>query len=188
MAKRSAAGETACGDDGIIKEFGSKVFIGIIDAEGHGKKAEETALSCKDFLEKNYHRDLVEMMDGLHQHIKGFLRGAVAGLGVLNLETGELVYVGVGNTTARAFGSTTIRLIPRNGIVGYMMSSLREEKAKLHDGDVLLLHTDGVKEHFDLEDYPGMLRDDAETIATRIIKRFGRQEDDVCCIVLRYRR
>jgi negative regulator of sigma-B (phosphoserine phosphatase) len=68
------------------------------------------------------------------------------------------------------------------------MRHLREEKMTLTDGDVLVLHTDGVKEHFDLEDYPELLVDDAETVANHIINQFGGAEDDACCIALRYQR
>jgi len=52
--------------------------------------------------------------------------------------------------------------------------------------DVLVLYTDGVKEHFGLEDYPELLKDKAETIATHIIHQFGKENDDAACIALRY--
>jgi len=187
LAVRPLAGETGCGDAGIIKEFDNKVFIGIVDVLGHGENADEIAMICVDFLEKNYRQDLMEMMGGLHQQIKGS-RGAVVGLCLLVLKTGELTFVGMGNIAARKFGSSNVRIIPRSGIVGYTMRHLREEKMTLTDGDVLVLHTDGVKEHFDLEDYPELLVDDAEIVANHIINQFGRAEDDACCIALRYQR
>jgi serine phosphatase RsbU (regulator of sigma subunit) len=187
LAKRPLINEDACGDAGLIREFNSKVFIGIIDILGHGEEAHDLAIICVDFLEKNYRQDLIETMAGLHEYIKGS-RGAVAGFCLLDLKTGELEYVGLGNITARKFGSSKINIVPRSGIVGYAMPALRKEKMKLHDGDILILHTDGVKENFDLEDYPELLKDNAEIIATHIINRFGRQEDDAACIALRYQR
>ena len=187
LAIRPLLNDMACGDTGIIKEFDNKVFIGIIDVLGYGEDAHEVAMFCVDFLEKNYRQNLMEMMGGLHQQIKGS-QGAVAGLCLLDLKTGELTFIGVGNITARKFGSSNIRIVPRSGIIGYVMPSLREEKMILHDGDVLVLHTDGVKEHFDLEDYPELLIDDAEMIANHIINQFGRAEDDAACIALRYQR
>ena len=187
LAKRPLINENACGDTGIIKEFDDKVFIGIIDVLGHGEEAHELAMICMDFMEKNYRQDLIETMEGLHEHIKGS-RGAVAGFCLLGLKTGDLEYVGLGNITARKFGSNKINIVPRPGIVGYTMPTLRKEKMKLHDGDILVLHTDGVRENFDLEDYPKLLGDNAEIIATHIINQFGRQEDDAACIALRYQR
>ena len=175
-----------CGDIVVIKEFDDKLFIGIVDVAGHGKNAHKVAVICKDYLEENYRRDLVETMNGLHEHIKGS-RGAVAGLGRLDLKSGELKYVGVGNIVLRKFGETSLKLIPRLGMIGYVIPTPREEVMKLHDGDVLVLYTDGVKEHFELEDYPELLNDNAKTIATLLIRQFGKEEDDATCIALRYK-
>jgi len=176
--------DTECGDTGLIKEFDDKLFIAIVDVLGHGKEAHELASLCQDFLEKNYHKDLIEIMKALHECIKGS-RGAVAGLCLLDINSGILKYVGVGNITARKFGLNNIRLIPSDGIIGYAIKTTKEEVMKLSEGDVFVLYTDGVKEHFELEDYSELLRDDAKTIATHIIQQFGKEEDDATCIVVR---
>ncbi|MBN1843858.1 MAG: SpoIIE family protein phosphatase [Deltaproteobacteria bacterium] len=186
LVKRALNNDTFCGDTGIIKEFDSKIFIGIIDVLGHGEGTHEIALTCEDFLGKNYRQDLVKTMEGLHRHIRGS-RGAVAGLCLLDLKTGDLKYVGMGDITARKFGSSNITIISRAGVVGYVMPTPREERLKLYDGDVLVLYIDGVKKHFDMEDYPELISDNARTIATRIIERFGKEADDALCIALRYR-
>lgn len=176
-----------CGDIGIVKEFDNKLFFGMVDVLGHGREAHELAVVIRDFLEKNCQGDLVVTMQGLHECLK-LSRGAVAGLGVLDLGSGELRYVGVGNITARKFGSSSLRLVPRQGIVGFAMRTLREETVRLDDGDVLVVHTDGVQECFDLSNYPQMVKDNPETICRQIIERFGKEEDDAACIALRYRR
>ena len=174
-----------CGDTGIIKEFDHKLFISIIDVLGHGKEAYDIAVVSKDFLEENYRKDLVEVMKGLHKHLRNS-RGAVAGLCLLDLITGELKYVGTGNITARIFGTNTVRIVQRPGIIGYAIRTIREERMKLYNNDVLLLYTDGIKEHFKLEDYPELLQDNTRTIATDIINKFGKKNDDAACIVLRF--
>jgi len=174
-----------CGDTGIIKEFDHKVFIGIIDVAGHGKEAYKIAVTSKDFLEKNYRKDLVNSMKDLHKCLKD-TRGAVAGLCLIDLIAGKLKYVGIGNITARIFGANTRRIISKPGIIGYAIRTIREERTKLYNNDVLLLYTDGIKEHFELEDYPELLQDDARTIATNIISKFGKNNDDAACIALRF--
>lgn len=188
LAIRPLAKEKVCGDTGIIKEFDNKVFIGIVDVAGHDEDAGKAVLLCKGFLEKNYRQDLATIMESLHQQMKELMEAAVVGLCLLDLKKGELTYLGVGNITARKFGSSNVSIVPRYGIIGYSMPSLKEEKMILHGGDVLVLYTDGVKDHFDLEDYPELLVDSAETIATYIINQFGRIEDDAACIALRYQR
>ncbi len=143
--------ETECGDTGIIKEFDNNVFIGIVDVLGHGTEAYKLAVICRDFLEKNYRKDLIEIMKSFHDYLKGS-RGAVAGLCLLDINSGILKYVGMGNITARKFGLNPLRLVPRDGIIGDAIKTSKEETIKLSDGDVFVLYTDGVKEHFELED------------------------------------
>ena len=43
-----------CGDTSVIKEFDSRLFIGIVDVAGHGKNAHKVAVICKAYLEENY--------------------------------------------------------------------------------------------------------------------------------------
>ena len=174
-----------CGDTGIIKEFNHKLFIGIIDVLGHGKEAYEIAVISKKYLENNYHKDLIVIMKGLHKHLRNS-RGAVAGLCLIDLISGELKYVCVGNITARILGANTVRIVPRPGIIGYAIRTPREERKKLYNNDVLLLYTDGIKEHFELEDYPELIQDDARTIASNIINKFGKKNDDAACFALRF--
>ena len=185
LVKRPLGNDVSSGDTGLIREFDDKVFIAVIDVLGHGKKAQKVAGSCEAFLESHYRMDLPKMMQGLHQHIKGS-RGAVAGLCHLDLKTGDLKYVGIGDTVARIFGSKSTWLISHSGVIGYMIPKPSEQRGELQSGDILVLYTDGVKTHFGLKDYPDLPDDDARTIATRIIGQFGKDHDDALCIALRY--
>lgn len=187
LAKRPLTTEIECGDAGIIKEFNHKIFITLFDVLGHASKdTYKIAQRIAQYLEKNYQKELIEIIKGLHEYMAGS-RGAAIGLGLLDLKTGELKYVGVGNIVARKFGSSTVRIIPRSGVVGYIMPEPKEEIIRLYDGDILVLYTDGVKESFELEEYPELLKDDAKTIATHLIHQFGKEEDDAACIALRVR-
>ena len=58
----------------------------------------------------------------------------------------------------------------------------------LTPGDIVLLYTDGVKDRFQLQDYPQLLHHTAELIARTVIQRFGKDHDDASCIALRYER
>jgi len=185
IAKKPFNNDIYCGDTGTVKKFDDKLFIGIIDVLGHGKKAHKAALICDDFLERNYRHDLVETMKGLHEHIRG-IRGAVGALCLLELKTGVLRFVGVGDTNVITFGRNNTRFVSRSGVIGDLMPPLREDKIKIFEGDLLVLYTDGVKTYFDLEEHPEMLKDGAKAIATFVIERFGRETDDALCIVVKY--
>ena len=70
------------------------------------------------------------------------------------------------------------------------MSPLRDSVQKsqsfaIGPGDVLVLFTDGVKERFELQDYPQLRYEGAKTIARTIVTRYGKDHDDAGCVVLR---
>ena len=137
------------------------------------------------FLKDHWHDPLVEVMNNLHEHIKG-TRGAAIGLSSLNLQSETLTYVGIGNTVIRKFGSREIRLVSRAGIICGNMWITREEHMTLVLGDVALPYTDGVKDLLQLYEYPQLLHHNAETISRTILQRLGKHHDDATCIALRY--
>ena len=177
--------ETDCGDTGVIQEFNGQCFLALVDVLGHGSEAHDVALSAQKYLEQNYRQELIDVMEGLHTSLRG-TRGAVAALCRLDTGTGKLIYVGIGNITVRVLGPRNYRLVSRDGIVGYMMSTPKEQTLKLFAGDVLVMYSDGIKEHFQLSESPGMLTGTAKSIAVGLLKQFGKKNDDASCIVLKY--
>ena len=186
LSKRPLLGEDSqCGDVGIISEFDGHCFVALVDVLGHGQGAYEVALIAKQFLEQHCHEAVEDVMQGLHLCLKG-TRGAVAALCRLHIASGSMRYVGVGNISTKVLGSHAFRLVPRDGIVGYMMMSPKEQTAKLYAGDILVMHSDGIKENFDTFEYAGLLRGTAKSIASGLLNKFGKKEDDASCLVLRY--
>jgi negative regulator of sigma-B (phosphoserine phosphatase) len=186
LVKRGMTGwDDECGDTGLVREIGDRCFLALIDALGHGKEAHETALLAEHYLSANCGRDLVEVMQGLHMHLKG-TRGVVAACCMLNQRSGNLRYVGVGNITSKIYGDHPYHFVPQDGIVGYKMASPTEQQRRLHHGDILLLSSDGIREHFDIYDFPGLLSGSARQIATAIMDNLGKANDDASCLVLRY--
>ena len=47
------------------------------------------------------------------------------------------------------------------------------------------MYTDGVKERFELKDYPQLRFQKAEKVATTVTEKFGKHHDDAGCIVMR---
>ena len=175
-----------CGDMGFIKEFDKKIFIGLVDAAGHNKNSYRITLKIQEYLCNNYRKDLIEIVEGLHEHMKGS-NGAVISLCTLDLKKGQLKYVGVGDVTAMILGSVSHRLFSKPGVIGYAMPTPIEDTNILRHGDVLLLYTDGVKDHFYSEDYSYILSKETKTVADHIIFQLGKKTDDAACIVLKYK-
>jgi phosphoserine phosphatase RsbX len=174
-----------CGDAGVIEAREGERFLALVDALGHGRSAHEVAIRAVEHLKRNCHEDLVALLAGLHECLKGS-GGAVAACCRLQLATGELRCAGMGNITVRVLGPRAARFVLRDGILGHMISSPREETSALLPGDVLILHSDGIQEHFAAWECDALLTNAVETIAAGLVCRYGKRNDDASCIVLRY--
>ena len=176
---------TECGDTGIIKVYDNMCFLGLVDALGHGQEAYRIASLAREYLELNFRNDLPVMMRGLHEHLRG-TRGGVAALCRMNINTGDLAYTGIGNITVKIMGPRAFTFVARDGVIGYMMPSPQEHRRRLYSGDILLMHSDGIREHIDPLDCIGLFNGTAESIANGLLERFSKKDDDASCITLRY--
>ena len=180
-------GMEQCGDIGMVKQDDNQCLLALVDVLGHGADARKVALQAEEYLMAALNNDLLSVMNGLHDFIKGS-RGAVVSLCSFDVATGILRHVGIGNITVRIFGANQPRLVSRDGIVGYGLISPHLYVANLLPGDTLLMHSDGIKEHFDAVECADLLGGTAEDIAFGILNRFGLKNDDSSCIVLKYLR
>jgi len=181
---RALADEPECGDIGVIRGWDDHCFLGLVDALGHGHEAHEVARLAIDHIEAHFREDLVVMMRGLHERLKGS-KGAVAALCLLNTATGQLLHVGVGNITVKMMGSNPCAFVPRDGVIGFQVPAPRLNTRTVFPGDVLVMHSDGIREHFSPLDHAGLLEGDARVIAGRMLEHFSKRDDDASCIVLR---
>lgn len=186
---RPCIGERVSGDTAVVEQKDSLVAIAIIDALGHGNNAYLVACAAKDYLQKNWDDDVCHRMLHLHEHLKGSL-GAAIGLATLDLETNRLSYTGVGNTVIRILrqqkqNDCLQRLYSIEGIVGGSIPRPTEQQIQLYPSDLILLYTDGIKEHFTLQEYSAIFSDDVMTIAKKIVRLFGKNYDDATCIALK---
>ena len=176
---------TECGDAGIIKEYDNQCFLALIDAVGHGKIAHNIAHLACDHIERHFSDDLVTLMHGLHGHLKG-TRGIVTALCRLDISTGDLKYVGIGNICVKILGPRAVTFVPRDGVVGWVAPTPREQHRRLFPGDILVMYSDGIRNHFDPLDCAELFSGTAKSIANGLLRQFGKNEDDASCIALRY--
>ena len=186
---RPCLGERVSGDTAIVEQQENLVAIAIIDALGHGNNAYSVARAAQNYLQKSWHRDVCQTMLHLHEHLKGSL-GAAVGLAILDLETNQLSYTGVGNTVIRILrqqnqADSSQRLYSAEGTVGGCIRQPTEQIIQLNQSDLVLFYTDGIKEHFNPQEYPTIFADDVMTIAKKFIRLFGKNHDDATCIALK---
>jgi anti-sigma regulatory factor (Ser/Thr protein kinase) len=184
---RPFQGEAVSGDAAVVEHRDGITFAAIVDALGHGPLAHRVALKAVRYLKKSWRPDLIATVNGLHKALKG-TEGVAAGLCVVNFGKGTGRYVGIGNTVMRVFGDREKRLFSTPGTLGHQMRSPREQSFSIQPDDVVVMYTDGVKERFELKDYPQLRFQKAEKVSSTVIEKFGKHHDDAGCIVMRQAR
>jgi negative regulator of sigma-B (phosphoserine phosphatase) len=165
---RPYPGERANGDGVLVGEG----FVAVIDALGHGERAQAARLVAEEALGKGG-TSVQALFDAVH----GALRGSrgIAMAVVRHTADGELEAAGVGNVAVRAVFGATLPFVPTPGIVGAQFRGLRISRGRVSVGARLLLHTDGISSRFDeaLAQLP-----DADEACEQILQRHGSVRDD----------
>ncbi|MFT6056485.1 MAG: serine phosphatase RsbU (regulator of sigma subunit) [Pseudohongiellaceae bacterium] len=177
--------ESVNGDVAFVNADKDQLFFGIVDGAGHGPEAHAVAEASRKFLERYRNMELPPLMEALHKELRG-TRGGVAIIGRLDVRKLQLNYVGIGNISLRKFGKHSQTELTQGGIIGYQIRTPKEKVIQLLPDDVIVMHTDGITSHFDINDYPQLLRDCARTIAENMLKKFSKNNDDSTCLVMRF--
>jgi Stage II sporulation protein E (SpoIIE) len=109
-------------------------------------------------------------------------RGAV--VAVVDL-VGEVVrFAGLGNISAWVAGPAGRRAMTSlPGIVGHQRREIREFEYRLPPGAVVVLHTDGVTDRWDLAAYPGLVSHQPVLVAATLLRDAGVRRDDAGVLV-----
>lgn len=177
--------EKRCGDTGVILVSEHQIFIALLDVLGHGEEAYEVAIKAKYFLENNYKEDLVELTNELHNTILN-TRGLVGSLVNLDINSGQINYVGIGNIVSRVIGPQYYKFVNREGIIGYKIPTPRVERHTLKKGDVFIMHSDGINENSGLNYNDEIFQKRAMSVAREIVGKYSKKIDDSVCFILKY--
>ena len=182
---RPCAGERVSGDTVVVRPLEHGLFVAIVDVLGHGSDAHELAVEIEAYLMRYGSFDVSGLMTRLHQHLKG-TRGAAVGLCAVDAAAGRLEYAGTGNTLLRRIGRIDTRLVSQDGVLGQNMRTPRPQTLQLEAGDLIVLHTDGVRERLSSDDCRGLLNLPPKEVVRTVVERFGKDYDDAGCIAVRY--
>ncbi|MFA4835248.1 MAG: hypothetical protein WC749_04165 [Dehalococcoidia bacterium] len=200
IAARPKRGESLSGDAYFVGECDGTVFLAVIDGIGHGEHANSTANKATLFLAKHLHLDLIAMIRGCHQELRGS-RGAVIGLVSINKSGNVLSYAGIGNIEGRLIkeGSAPAEertcatacpskdalnagetkkvrhLISMNGIVGCNLRKVTGFQHTCHTGDTIAMFSDGISSRIDLSEF--LPADDLQKAAEKILDKHGKDDD-----------
>lgn len=182
---RPVPGEIVSGDVATIIETERQVLLALIDASGHGLRANKLAQQIDAYIRAHADRDIVSLLSELHEELRGTVGAAVALLSI-DLETGTASFCAVGNTGAARVAGQSWRPISKDGVLGNRLPTLSEQSVPLKNGDAILLWTDGVSELAARTYASKNAHRSSARIAKDLITALGRPFDDSSCIVFKW--
>jgi anti-sigma regulatory factor (Ser/Thr protein kinase) len=178
-------GETACGDAWCYTERVEGVLVLAIDGLGHGFAAAQAANEACRVFEADKHRPALRIMQSLHEALRP-TRGAAATLMEIDWDAGRATSVAVGNVQAAFVNGNEIkRIAADNGIVGHVISRPRELVHECRPDTTLIVHSDGLTAHWNLDRYPGLMQHHSALIAGVLYRDCKRGRDDSLIVVIR---
>jgi hypothetical protein len=97
-------------------------------------------------------------------------------------------FAGIGNIAGALISGNEIRhMVSMNGIVGHQVRTFREFTYPWREGDLMVMHSDGLSTHWDLRAYPGLAQKTCALMAGVLYRDFGRVRDDATSVVVRQR-
>jgi len=177
------AGEQVCGDQWGIRALPGAVLIMVADGLGHGEFAFEAAHEATRVLAETNYLEPAEITHEVHSALKK-TRGAAMAVAKFDFAKHVLLFSGVGNISASILSPETSRGLPsHNGTLGQHAGRIQEFAYPWRDGDMLIMHSDGLASRWDLDRYPGIWSKHPSIIAAMLHRDFSRGRDDVTVFV-----
>jgi anti-sigma regulatory factor (Ser/Thr protein kinase) len=178
-------GETACGDAWDVELSPERCAIAVIDGLGHGVDAAAAAAEAVKTVAAVDTRGPERTLEAAHNALKP-TRGAAMAVAEIDLRSRRISYAGVGNiVAATASGSALRRMVSFDGTLGHEAAKIQAFEYALDPGQLLIMHSDGLKSHWKLEAYPGLTGRDPLLIAGVLYRDLFKGRDDVTVVVAR---
>lgn len=184
-ATRKCSIDEENGDTFIIKRWNENALVGIIDGVGHGNHAHHAAETARNYVESHFDQPLEKIFHGTHRAC-GSTRGVVMALARFDWMERKLSFASIGNIETRAFETPeSMNFIVRRGVLGHNVPSARVTQHRWEPSYWMVLHSDGMKANWLLDDYRGVSGDSATVIAQRLLRNLARDDDDATVLVVK---
>lgn len=183
VVHRARAGEKACGDGWAILEKDGCTRVLVVDGLGHGLLAEKAAIAAIESFEGHIWSSPVFALQSVHGALR-HTRGAAAAAVEIDPAQQILRFAGIGNIGATLITGRQRRgLISHNGTLGHRAERFQQFDYPWSPRSLLILHTDGLSSHWQLERYSGLVLRHPALIAGILYRDFGRTRDDATVLV-----
>lgn len=178
-------GEAVCGDAWFAGERGGRHRLLVADGLGHGPDAALAANTAVRIAVEHAGLDPSALLERLHDALRS-TRGAAAAVATIMPRTGTGIYAGIGNIRGFTSGpGGTRNLVSHNGTLGQQLRRLQAFEFELPHRALLVMHSDGIQSHWNLDAYRGLERHHPAVIAAAIYRDHARGRDDATVVVLR---
>ncbi|ULA58575.1 MAG: Phosphoserine phosphatase rsbX [Nitrospira sp.] len=178
-------GETVSGDAWHSECTGNRTLCAVVDGLGHGALAAQAAQVAVETLRTHAGAPLTEQVDLAHRALRP-TRGVALGIAEI-LHDQELVkFVGIGNIMASIWQAGSTRsMVSQNGILGHQIRRVMEFHYPWSESAILVMCSDGINTHWDLNPYTGLTARDPSLIAATLYRDFSRGRDDATVVILK---
>jgi anti-sigma regulatory factor (Ser/Thr protein kinase) len=178
--------EAVCGDAFAIIENDATTTVMLCDGLGHGTAAAHASREAvRLFLEHADGRSPVTVLERIHDGLSQTRGGAVA-VARIDGPAGTVSFAGVGNVSAwivHQEGRQGMISVP--GIAGYQSRTLRQYEYTVPPHSMVVFHSDGLSERWDITSYPGLVTRVPSVVAATLLRDAGTRRDDASVIAVR---
>jgi negative regulator of sigma-B (phosphoserine phosphatase) len=180
---RPLPGEEVAGDACLALPWSRGMVVVVSDGLGHGPAAAEASRVLLAHVRDAIEMPLEQIFSGAHRALRG-TRGAVATIARIDEGAGRIEVAGIGNVTTRLYqgAAMPLHVLVPGGVLGGAYRPTRTQSVSFAVGDLLVMHTDGIRSRFDLEPLRAL---PPEELARAVVGAHGKAIDDAACAVVR---
>jgi anti-sigma regulatory factor (Ser/Thr protein kinase) len=181
-------GEDFCGDDWFMRQTAQSVTIAVSDGLGHGMAAADASGAARRVFSDTADMSPAALLERMHRSMRA-TRGAAVAIANIDLQRQVVDYAGVGNVVALLLSDAGSRhCVSHNGIVGGDRAPrIQPFSYPVARDPILIMHSDGLSSHWNLDAYAGLTARDPGLIAGVLYRDFSRARDDVTVVVVKGR-
>jgi anti-sigma regulatory factor (Ser/Thr protein kinase) len=195
-ATRAHPSATINGDAFLVKAWDRGALVGVIDGLGHGPFAHRASQTARRYLAYHWDHSLEAIFRGVGRACLS-TRGVVMALGRFDFgsspertstegESIQLSFASVGNVEARTFRTpASLSFHVRRGVLGLNAPAAAVSVHPWKREWILVFHSDGLRSHWRLEDFPDLAETSAQGTAEALLCRLAKQDDDATVVVVK---
>jgi anti-sigma regulatory factor (Ser/Thr protein kinase) len=183
---RPLTGETVCGDVWAAREVDGRRQLMVCDGLGHGPlaalAAQAATIAFRDAPAAGPERVLAHI-----HHRVTHTRGCVGAVAEFDGDAAVVRYAGIGNIGASLVTDERRRsLVSLPGVLGQQQTrTFRQFDYPVNGARLLMMHSDGLTDRWDLATYPGLSTRTPLVVAATVLRDAARRRDDACLAVAR---